>query len=412
MGRLPDWKSSHYLSIVKQTPGFVRWLRLVHQDIVTKERSVHGLRKRRRPPFPLPESLYRPGRGISVGARPGIVARVGMRLSKYVTTGGLATGHPGSVAPVMGRGEVAIGAIGISTVPDSNDPPGMGRILRRRKGVAAVPGPCFMGTDPVLFKVVLLVAGRVEVGASLPQDALRAIIEIGSMAGTTGCKAIPPHLIPMPERIGAGPLFPTRGGSWQTMGRPPGMAGESETAHIHPSPSEQGRGVPVADLAGFVAETPELSSVESVLEGVIIDGRSRMGIVMTRETRLLIIFPIEILSVAGLADGFPLLKHEAAVESLGGGIRLPVGGVREEDVAAAESVAGGLPAGGADPALEIGSVAILAVSEAHGGHVVPVKDERAGIGRRLPGFAVAPNRGIPGGPVRAHRTIVAGPETP
>lgn len=137
-----------------------------------------------------------------------------------------------------------------------------------------------------------------------------------------------------------------------------------------------------------------------------------MRILMARETGFPVIPSVEILSMAVLADGLALLKHEATVEPLGGGIRLPVGLVREEGVAAPEVVAARLSAGGADPALEIGPVAVLAVSEAHGGHVVPVEDERAGIGRRLPGFAVAPKRWIPGRPVRAHRTVVAAPEAP
>lgn len=168
----------------------------------------------------------------------------------------------------------------------------------------------------------------------------------------------------------------------------------------------------MASLAKIVAVTPDLAPVEIVLEGIIIDGRLGMRIVMTGETRLLVIFTIEIFTVAGLAGAFSLLKHEAAVEPLGGGIRLPVRRVREKDVAAAESVAGGFAAGGSDPALKIGSVAVLAVSEALVGHIVPVEDERARTGRGLPWFTMTPKGGIPGRLVRAYRTIVTAPETP
>jgi hypothetical protein len=272
-----------------------------------------------------------------------------------------------------------------------------------------------MGADSVLFKVKGIVAGRTEVGASLPQ-ALRAIIVTGSMAGTTARrKSIPPHLISMPETIRGYPPLPSGGYRIGGSMHPPrGMAvrGCGETAYVHPPAIELRRGISMASLANIVAVTPDLAPVEKVLEGIIIDGWFGMRIVMTGETRLLIIFTIEIFSVAGLAGAFSLLKHEATMEPLGGGIRLPVRLVRKEDVAAAESVAGGLPTGGSDPALKIGSVAVLAVSEAHIGHIIPVEDERARTGCGLPEFAVAPKGGIPGRFVRAHRTIVAAPETP
>jgi len=182
----------------------------------------------------------------------------------------------------------------------------------------------------------------------------------------------------MPETIRGYPPLPTVGYRIGDPMHPPrcmAVRGWGKTAYVHPPAIESRRSISVAHLAAVVAVTPDPHPVKIVLEGVVIEDRSRMRILMAGVTGLPVIPSVEIPSMAVLADAFPFLKHKAAVESLGGGIRLPVGGVREEDVAAAESVAGGLPAGGADPALEIGSVAVLAVSEAHGGHIVPVEDE-------------------------------------